>query len=260
MMTSSEKHKPKSKLKFILSLGSMITILLCVLAVFAVIATIRFMFSLLGVNTSEAVHEVVQVEKEESMENAVADWLYSFQSGDFASCDSLVINEENKLYNRHVYNHLSDTWHYDKSLEYLSKSIQDVIITEVSRVGDTTVYNVVLTVRPYLLIDNLSCDYAEFRQSVKSYIDGSLSEDEFSIALDSVYRDMFETGCFRYTEDSAIDLYYDLYEVTYEDGKSVVRGIVNMVKDLLEKTNISANVEFYEANAKSTVESYIKNN
>lgn len=188
-------------------------------------------------------------------DSAVMLWLGYFAAGEFDMCDMLVANNKDKIYNVSAISVMSNREYYNLVYTRLRESISSFQLVETREHEDYIEYEVEVRYYAYDNISDLTYTGSKIKDYCEDFYNGENSNTNgFYAVLQSAYFDIFAESCF-IPRNGAVEL-SKTYSFYQRNGK--IFGTVSFIKDLLEKTYISENIEFYENNIQSYVERLIE--
>ena len=177
-------------------------------------------------------------------------WVDSFTKRDFASCDMLVENQNNRFYAPLVLTHARDRRYYEKALNGMVDCIRAVSLISV----EDGSYKVKISLVPYQPVSGFDVESAA---SVRgSYLDGLMPDVDFTNKLQSLYYDVFEESCFVPGEE-LVDIVVTLSEAEV-NGSMYVLGTVDLVDLVLQESGLRDNFAVFESDIKSEVDALLK--
>ena len=174
--------------------------------------------------------------------SSINSWLSSFMKKDYDACDSYVSNSNYKISSYFV-SYYNDSELYEETLDNLVNSITSIRVTSCE--GNR--YSIEVTFKPYKEITDLKVNKEEYGVLSESYKNGSISDAELTERLNSFYADIYRNSCFEFSSESETMTFY----LTESNGK--VEDTIVFVEGLLDATNITKNLEFYQNNAKGKI-------
>lgn len=163
------------------------------------------------------------------------EWVDSFISGNYVKCDTLVSSDKDKL----LIGGSEYTGSFEMSFDMykdILKAVSDCI--ESVGVSDNTL---IIKYRKYTKIVNISIDEDEIKSNIDSYLKSDLSEKDIEERLRKLYYTSFKDNVISELEDE-ISTYSG--DITIKDKK--VSGIFNIIRGLIEESNLLDNIMLYE--------------
>lgn len=203
-------------------------------------------------NISLKVRDGVNTGPIEVTERGVMAWLDAFTKRDFNTCDLMIDNQNNRLYNPLMITHSRDNRYYSRVLDGIVSCVNSVSLISISDSGDE--YKVKVTLTRYEPVKELSADAVATLRG--SYLDGMMSDSEFNSGLEKLYYDVFSESCFVSSEET-VEFIVTLSEYQFE-GITFVAGTVDFVDLILQESGLMANLMTFETDIQSEVDKMLK--
>lgn len=188
-------------------------------------------------------------------ESGVYDWLRNFSIKDYEACD------ENSSSGSFQFRDFYVTKEHNASLvsaniyeEVLNKSVDSVTWVSVEPTGEESVFNVVVTYRPYKSISDVSFDEKELKELSDMYVVDDCSLDEYREAISEYIVTEFEE-CFKLSEEEKT-LEVKLKQGT-EGELQVVLNPVDFIVPLIDAQGITEIVKVFEDGVFTEFQEYI---
>lgn len=178
-------------------------------------------------------------------EELVNMWLSEFTENNYKFCDNLVGTDSDRL----TAGGSKYTGTYEKSYELYEASL-DMAVDCIEEIHTTTesgkvVVDILVCKRE--VADSVKYDKDNLKDLKDKYLNSELSEGDFRKQLSNEYYNAFMETVGTDITDNLVEL---SCELSIEDGK--IKGVFNMVRQILDESNILKNIEYYERNINST--------
>lgn len=172
-------------------------------------------------------------------------WVDAFTQRDFAKCDSLVPDQDSRLYSPLVLTQSHDSRYYDLVLKGLVNCVSNVKLISID--GDS--YQLAISLTKY---DEFSGLGSEAVTSLRErFMDGGVEEFDFTLELSDIYYETFEEMCFSLGTER-VDVIAVL-RVVELDGVDYVTGTSEFIDLLLSESGLLYNISLYETDIKNEV-------
>ena len=178
--------------------------------------------------------------------SVVLDWVDSFTRRDFEHCDSLVVNQDLRLYPTLVVARVHEYRFYEALLNGVVDAIQRVTLVDVN--GSD--YKFELQISRY---NAAELDISEVAILREKFIDGDLDDDAFTSALTDIYIESMQKSCFTPSDDVVT-----VVAVFTDDGVGHILGTSDFLDLILQESGISSNLAVYESSVRAEVDSVLK--
>lgn len=203
-------------------------------------------------NISLRARERVEADSIVVTERGVLAWIDAFTKRDFNSCDLMVDNQNNRLYNPLTITHSKDNRYYTKALNEVVSCVNSVGLISVSDSGDEFKVRVSLNrFEPVSKFDTSSVVDLRGR-----YLNGMITDTDFNTGLQDLYYSVYAESCFVLSDETA-EFILTLSEYQFE-GITFVAGTVDFVDLVLQESGLTANLMAFEADFKSEVDEMLK--
>ena len=184
----------------------------------------------------------------------VKQWLKAFSNKNYLYCDNLLVDSNFKLSVDNRGGQFLDTIEqelYTYTIDKLVDSIESYEIKSVKQDRNFNVYEVEFVIRPYKILtqeslEEVVIEYNDKIEDIKErYIDTEITAEEVGNEVANVYADIYRKASFKTDKEvkKVVKVYY-LQE--NEKEKVEVGGVLDLLQDLLEVSNIRCNTDTYK--------------
>lgn len=183
-------------------------------------------------------------------DRGVMAWLDAFTSRDFALCDTLVANQDIRLYSPMVITQSRDSRYYESILDAVVNCISNISLVYC----EDGLYKFDVTLIRYVTFEDIEIGDVEILRD--SFVEGKVSEGDFVSTLQDIYYELFVKSCLELSDEEVVVTAE--FRETNQDGVVTVLGTVDFVNLVLQESGLANSLSVYETSVKAKVDSILQ--